>query len=185
MAVGGIVGTAISAVGSAVTQHVLTGTVNWKSVGVAAATGFVSGAVAATPLGKLGQKVVGGVIGGLTYAADCYVNNKAMKLDEAIVSVAAGVLAGRIGGAGANKKMVLSNAAKSTKQTIVREMRRANQKYAQKVIAAAISSRNDLFVNTALVASARFAAGTGVSNVGTGMWSRHSLFSNVPEWKPW
>ena len=47
MAVGGIIGAAVSAVSSAVTQQVLTGTVNWKSVGVAAVSGFVSGAVAA------------------------------------------------------------------------------------------------------------------------------------------
>jgi RHS repeat-associated protein len=149
MAVGGLIGAAISAVSSAVTQKALTGTVNWKSVGVAAASGFVSGAVAASPLGIVGQQIAGGVIGGLSYAADCYVNDKAMKLDEAILSVGMGVVSGRIGGSGANEKMVLSNAAKSAKQTIARESRRANQQYAQKVIAATISSRNNTFASTA------------------------------------
>ena len=185
MAVGGLIGAAISAVSSAVTQQALTGTVNWKSVGVAAASGFVSGAVAASPLGIVGQQIAGGVIGGLSYAADCYVNDKAMKLDEAILSVGMGVVSGRIGGSGANEKMVLSNAAKSVKQTIARESRRANQQYAQKVIAATISSRNNTFASTAWVASFRFAAGTGISNGATGKYSSLELFPNAPTWKPW
>ena len=185
MAVGGLIGAAISAVSSAVTQQALTGTVNWKSVGVAAASGFVSGAVAASPLGIVGQQIAGGVIGGLSYAADCYVNDKAMKLDEAILSVGMGVVSGRIGGSGANEKMVLSNAAKSAKQTIARESRRANQQYAQKVIAATISSRNNTFASTAWVASFRFAAGTGISNGATGKYSSLELFPNAPTWKPW
>ena len=185
MAVGGLIGAAISAVSSVVTQQALTGTVNWKSVGVATAAGFVSGAVAASPLGLVGQQVAGGVIGGLSYAADCYVNDKAMKLDEAVLSVGMGVISGRIGGSGANEKMALSNAAKSAKQTIVRETRRANQKYAQKVIAAAICSRNNAFATTAWVASFRFAAGTGVSNGVNGKYSSWGLFPDAPTWKPW
>ena len=185
MAVGGLIGAAISAVSSAVTQQALTGTVNWKSVGVAAATGFVSGAVAASPLGIVGQQVAGGVIGGLSYVADCYVNDKAMKLDEAVLSVGMGVISGRIGGPGANEKMVLSNAAKSAKQTIARETRRANQKYAQKVIAATISSRNNTFATTAWAASFRFAAGTGVSNGFNGSYSSWGWFPDAPTWKPW
>ena len=185
MAVGGLIGAAISAVSSAVTQQALTGTVNWKSVGVAAASGFVSGAVAASPLGVVGQQIAGGVIGGLSFAADCYVNDKAMKLDEAILSVGMGVVSGRIGGPGANEKMVLSNAAKSAKQTIARESCRANQQYAQKVIAATISSRNNTFASTAWVASFRFAAGTSISNGATGKYSSLELFPNAPTWKPW
>ena len=51
MLVGGASSTVVSAVGSAATQKVLTGSVNWKSVAVAAGSGFVSGAVAASPLG--------------------------------------------------------------------------------------------------------------------------------------
>lgn len=34
-------------------------------------------------LSLLEQEVAGGVIGGLSYVADCYVNDKAMTLDEA------------------------------------------------------------------------------------------------------
>lgn len=185
MAVGGLIGTAISAVSSIVTQQRLTGTVNWKSVGVAAATGFVSGAVAASPLGIKAQQVAGGVIGGLSYVADCYANDKAMKLDEAILSVGMGSISGRIGGPGANEKMVLSNAAKSAKQTIARETRRTNQKYAPKVIASTISARNNTFASTAWVASFSFSVGSVVSNGVTGKYSSLGLLPNVPTWNPW
>ena len=51
-----------------------------------------------------------------------------MKLDEAGLSVGMGVISGRIGDSGANEKMVLSNAAKSAKQTIACETRKENQK---------------------------------------------------------
>ena len=185
MVIGGLIGTAISAISSAVTQQALTGTVNWKSVGVAAATGFVSGAIAASPLGLAGQMIAGGVIGGLSYAADSYVNDNEMKLDEALLSVGMGVVSGLIGGAGANKKMVLSNAAKSAKQTIAREGRRANQQYAQKVIASTISARNSMFSSTALNSSFKFAVGSGVSNGVTGIYSSLGWFPNLPAWKPW
>lgn len=174
---------AISAVSSAVTQKALTGTVNWKSVGVAAATGFVSGAIAASPLGLAGQVIAGGVTGGLSYAADCLVNNKAMKLDEAIVSVGMGAISGRIGGSGANQKMALTSVAKNAKQTIARETRRANQKYARKVIAATVKSRKNTFAKTAWSSSFRFALGTGVSNGISGKYSSLGRYPNAPRWK--
>ena len=183
MAIGGLIGSAISAVSSAVTQQALTGTVNWKSVGVAAVSGFISGAVAASPLGLGGQMVAGGIIGGLSYAADSYANDREMKLDEAILSVGMGVVSGRIGGAGANEKMLLSNAAQSANQTIAREIRRANQQYAQKAIASALSYRNNTVALSAWSASARFSAGIGVSNTGTWILGRMGLFPNAPVWK--
>ena len=184
MAIGGLIGAAIGAVSSAITQQALTGTVNWKSVGVAAATGFVSGAVAASPLKIVGQQIVGGVVGSLAYAVDCHVNNKAIKLDEAILSMGMGVVSGRIGGPGANENMLLSNTVKSVKQTIARETRRANQKYAQKSITAAVSSFKNTFSSTAWAASFRFAAGSGISNGVTGKYTTLGLFPDAPAWKP-
>ena len=55
--VGGIIGAAISAASSAVTQYVFTGSVNWKSVGVATVSGFISGAIATSPIGLIGQMI--------------------------------------------------------------------------------------------------------------------------------
>ena len=53
-------------------------------MGVAAVGGFVSGAVAASPLGLTGQIGVGAV----SYVADCKVNGSALKVDELAVSAA-------------------------------------------------------------------------------------------------
>ena len=69
--------------------------------------------------------------------------------------------------------------------SVARETRRANQKYAQKVIAATISSRNNTFAATAWAASFRFAAGTGVSNSINGSYSSWGWFPDAPTWKPW
>ena len=184
MAAGGLIGATISAVSSAVTQHAITGTVNWKSVGVAAASGFVSGAIAASPLGIFGQQVAGGVVGGLSYVADCYVNDKAIKLDEAVLAVGMGVFSAKIGGAGANQKMVLTNVYESTRNTIAREAYRANQKYAQKAVAAALSYRNNTIASTAWASGFRFVAGSEVSNAFNIGYSRWAPF-NTPIWKPW
>ena len=90
MAVGGLVGAGINFVSSIISQQQVNGTVSIKSAAVAAATGFLSGAISASPLGKVGQIIAGGVISGLSYAADCAVNNKAFNTTEAIVSVATG-----------------------------------------------------------------------------------------------
>ncbi len=164
MAVGALIGMAISAVSSAATQYSLNNEVNWASVGVAAALGFVSGAIAASPLGAVGQIIAGGIIGGVSYAADSAVNNTEMTWYGALVSVGMGAFSGFIGGKGANHKMSLTNTINNTNRTIEREMRRANQKYAQKAIAKIIFSRNNILELSVLSASARFAFGTGLTN---------------------
>ena len=185
MVVGGVVGAAISAVSSMMFQASQTGAINLKSVGVSFVAGFVSGAIAASPLGTAGQVVAGGVMGGLSYVADCYVNNKAMKLDEAILSVGAGALSGLIGGAGADKDDVLSTAYYGTKRIIEKQTHKANQKYAQKVITRAISSRNNVLESAALESTTRFTLGTFAYNFITEKLGRSGLFSNAPTWKPW
>lgn len=96
-----------------------------------------------------------------------------------------GVISGHIGGSGANENMFLSNAAKSAKQTIAREARRENQKYAQKVIAETIRSRNNIFATTAWSASFRFAVGTGISNGVSGHYGSWGWFPNAPTLKLW
>lgn len=185
MAVGGLIGMAISAVSSAATQKALTGSVNWKAVGVAAASGFVSGAIAASPLKIVGQQIAGGVIGGLSYVADCFVNDKAMKLDEAILSVGTGVLSGRLGGDGANKGKMLSDTIENVEQVISRELRRNNQKYAQKAIAKTVNSLNNTLELAAWSASSRFATGCGVSNGLNMKYGELGLFPEAPSCKPW
>ena len=113
---GGGIGMVIGAASSAITQYMFNGEINWKSVGVAAVGGFVSGAVAASPLGLTGQIGVGAV----SYVADCKVNGSALKVDELAVSAAAGAVSGGIGGSGANQYKALSNTIKTASKTTAR-----------------------------------------------------------------
>lgn len=180
MGVGGVIGAVVSAVSSAATQKVLTGTINWKSVAVAAGSGFISGAVAASPLGLGWQIGLGAVIGGVSYAVDCVVNNKSMKLDEMIVSVGMGAVSGRIGGPGANQNMVLTNTIKTSMKTTAIMSARNCVTYAAKRIAATNAWRNNILSVNVWSSSARFAAGTGVSNGVTNSWSKiKSWFSKL------
>ena len=185
MAIGGFIGAAVSAGTSALVQLAINGEVNLKSVGVAAISGFISGAIAASPLGLTGQMIAGGIIGGASYIADCYVNDTAITLDGAILSIGMGVLSGRIGGPGANEKNVLTNSILQLKKTIARETRRANQKYAQKAIAAMTSYVYNILDVSAFSSSVKFAAGCGVSSAVTTGYANYRLFQNWPSWKFW
>ena len=120
MAAGGGIGMVIGAASSAITQYMFNGEINWKSVGVAAVGGFVSGAVAASPLGLTGQIGVGAAVGAVSYVADCKVNGSALKVDELAVSAEAGAVSGRIGGSGANQYKALSNTIKTASKTTAR-----------------------------------------------------------------
>ena len=171
MAIGGLIGAGVSAISSAITQKVFTGSVNLKSVAVAAVSGFVSGAIAASPLGLCGQIISGGAIGCLSYVVDSHVNNQKISVGGVVVSAVAGAISGRIGGKGANNNRVLTNTLDSAKKSIEREFRRNNQVYAQKVIAKTVSSATNTFSVSAWCSSARFAAGCGVSNVVANLFS--------------
>ena len=171
MAIGGIIGAAINTVSSIVTQKSQSDEINWKSVLVATATGFASGAVAASPLGTIGQTIVGGLVSGLSYVADCCVNDQPVQSDEVLVSSISGAASGIISGPGVNYEKVLTNAIKSTKKTILRESRRANQKYAQKTISKAIAYRNNLLSYKALGGSIMFTATSFASNAICGWYN--------------
>lgn len=100
-----------------------------------------------------------------------------IKLDEVIIATASGAISGLIGGSGANENLVLTNAIKGTKQAVTRELRRANQKYAQKVIASAISRRNGLLTSAISSASTKFGVGAGVANATIEEYKTIDLFS--------
>lgn len=193
MAVGALIGAAVSAVSSVVTQKALTGEVNWKSVGVSAVTGFVSGAVAASPLGLAGQMIAGGIIGGSSYVADCYVNNRAMRLDEGLLSIGMGVVSGRIGGAGANEGKIITNTIESAKKTISKEIRRSvtNPSYAKKAISSAKFVKSSIISSAAINSSVRFAAGCGIANGVVTYYHKKSSNDKYEKyvekisWKPW
>ena len=185
MLVGGLIGSAVSATSSMLTQQALTGTINWKSVGVAAASGFVSGAIAASPIGLPGQIIAGGIIGGVSYAVDSYVNDVAITLDGMILSVGMGAVSGLIGGSGANKNNTLTTTITTLKKTIAREARRANQTYAQKAVSSAVSYAGNILSTTAWSSSVKFAAGCGIANGATVAYSENRLLVDWPSFVPW
>ena len=176
MAAGGGIGMVIGAASSAITQYMFNGEINWKSVGVAAVGGFVSGAVAASPLGLTGQIGVGAAVGAVSYVTDCKVNGSALKVDELAVSAAAGVVSGGIGGSGANQYKALSNTIKTASKTTARFTRLISTKgsasLAAKRIAEAKMWRDTVLKGTTWISSIKFAAGTGTSNVIAQLWTK-------------
>ena len=173
---GGGIGMVIGAASSAITQYMFNGEINWKSVGVAAVGGFVSGAVAASPLGLTGQIGVGAAVGAVSYVADCKVNGSALKVDELAVSAAAGAVSGGIGGSGANQYKALSNTIKTASKTTARFTRLISTKgsasLAAKRIAEAKMWRDTVLKGTTWISSIKFAAGTGTSNVIAQLWTK-------------
>ena len=176
MAAGGGIGMVIGAASSAITQYMFNGEINWKSVGVASVGGFVSGAVAASPLGLTGQIGVGAAVGAVSYVADCKVNGSVLKVDELAVSAAAGAVSGGIGGSGANQYKALSNTIKTASKTTARFTRLISTKgsasLAAKRIAEAKMWRDTVLKGTTWISSIKFAAGTGTSNVIAQLWTK-------------
>ena len=185
MAIGGLIGMFVSAASSALTQKAINGEVNWKSVGVAAASGFISGAIAASPLGLTGQIIAGGIIGAASYTADCYVNDMALTPEGFVWSVAMGCLSGRIGEPGANEHNALTNSILHLGKVATREARRQNQTYAQKAIASATSYVINILEASSWEATFRFSAGCGVANGVTTWISNHRILPDWMSWKPW
>jgi len=183
MAIGGVIGAVVSSASSIITQKALTGSVNWKSVGVAAVSGLVSGAVAASPIGIGGQIAIGGALGGVSYIADSYVNQKSMYLGEAGLSIMMGMASGAIGGPGANKGMVLSDTIEFVGKTAAREARRQNQTYAAKALTRATAYGTNILSSTAWEASIRFSAGCGVSSGVTTAASNSGILSWCRFWE--
>ena len=157
-------------------MRVDTGGQIWITLGIMAVGGFVSGAVAASPLGLTGQIGVGAAVGAVSYVADCKVNGSALKVDELAVSAAAGAVSGRIGGSGANQYKALSNTIKTASKTTARFTRLISTKgsasLAAKRIAEAKMWRDTVLKGTTWISSIKFAAGTGTSNVIVQLWTK-------------
>ena len=176
MLVGGTVGFLISGGASMFTQYMATGEINWKSVGVAAATGFVDGAVAASPLGVIGQTIAVGLIGGASYWADCRANGDTFKWADCFMEAGAGALAGYIGGPGANENFVLNDSANLTKKTVARASRKQNRKAADKSVAKALRYQSYTYWNSALSTGYKYTVGTYLAS---GIMQTYKYISSI------
>ena len=110
MLIGGIVGSIVNATISAFTQYAFNGSVDLRKVKTAALVGFVGGAVFASPLGIQGQRIAGGIIGGVSYLMGQIAIGEPINGVALGVSVVAGVFCGQLGGPGANEGCLLSDA---------------------------------------------------------------------------
>ena len=108
--------------------------VNWKKVGVSAASGAASGFVASTGVGLIGQVGLNAGISAATYAADAKLNGEEITMKGLIDNAVAGGISGLIGGRGANVKG-MRPVWNSANKGITRELRRRNVEYAAKRIA--------------------------------------------------
>ena len=134
MFIGAAIGAAVGGAVSAISQYAATGKIDWKVVGVNAASGAISGALASTGIGLVASIGANAVLGGITYAAEQIVKGEKITIGGVIAGTISGGIGGAIGGKGANAK-ALSATWKSTKKVIIREGRRQNRKYASKQIA--------------------------------------------------
>ena len=120
--VGAVIGAVINASVSAISQKVTEGSVNWLEVGVSAATGALSGAVAATGIGALGSGAINAAIDGTEYLVTQSINGE--EIDEktlfatmAIGAVTAGkgINSSKLKGIYSHSKSVLKSAVSDRK----------------------------------------------------------------------
>ena len=134
MLIGATVGAVVGGAVSAISQYATIGKVNWGVVGVNAASGAISGALASTGIGLVASVGINAALGGGTYVAEQAIKGEKVTVGGVVAGTVACGIGGAIGGKGAKGKG-LSAAWESVSKGISREMRRANVKYATKQIA--------------------------------------------------
>ena len=168
MAIGGLIGAVTSAVATIVTSVASHEEVNWGSVAVSAGAGFVSGALAASPLNATGQVIAGAIIGGVSYTAEKIIKHEKIEVDELAVSILAGGVSGWIGKAGANENHLLTRTIENTQKTIAKETARSATKggtmYAVKAISKAKTYAAETIIRKCVPAGLRFGLGVGASS---------------------
>ena len=121
--IGAAAGAIISGAISAISQGIENGwdNINWGSVGVAAATGAISGGLAATGVGVVGQTIANSVIGAVSAGVDTYVSSGGeATVSEYLTNIAVGgvlgAVSGKIGGAGTGTKHMSASAGRVLKK---------------------------------------------------------------------
>ena len=136
--IGAAVGAIISA-GFELADQLISGTkiedVDWKDVGIAAASGAITGFVASTPLGLGGQVLVNAVVSTAGYIVDeATTENGEITAEGIFESAAVGAVSGFIGGRGTDMRG-LRSLWKTAGKGLAREARRKNTQYAARQIA--------------------------------------------------
>ena len=148
MAVGGAIGAGISAISSALTQKAFNGSINWKSVGVAAASGFVSGALAASPLSKTAITIISVGVDVVSYGADCLATGEDFDAGALVVSVGTGLfLNSKWGDNGLNYNNKLEQVVDYADDVISRGSKKGANQYRKNAANSARNYRNNYLTN--------------------------------------
>ena len=156
IALGAVIGGAVSAVTSVAEQKKEDGEVNWEEVAVDAAWGALDGGISASPLGFVGKTIASGVISAGQSITDQYFDSDSKEefdlsdVDylEVGTSVAIDVGFSLMNMEKTNSTKELNKVVSSLDDKIVRETRRANQKVADKRIAEASLSKSNAIWGT-------------------------------------
>jgi len=159
---GAIIGAVINTLVSYVTAQMAGEEFSLADAGVAFVSGAITGAVAATGLGVLGQAAVGGLVGFGGSVANNVLEGESISWKSATINGIAGVVGGFIGGDGIRKaggkldvaKKALDYAtslkdsgAKMVRNTVTKNLKNAANKYA------------DVYATESLITLGRFYAG--------------------------
>ena len=127
MVAGAAIGSALNVGFYAWGQMMSGGEIDMRDVAVAAATGFVGGALAASPLGFGAEVAASAVVGVGGYALECCLKEEEMTAEGTAISAVSGAIGGLIGGKGANNGFEISQKMMQFDTAVEREARRANQ----------------------------------------------------------
>ena len=163
MLAGGVIGAAISAVTSIAVQYGSEGSVSWGSVAVAAGSGFVSGAMAASPLNRKWQAAAGAIISSVSYVADCLVNDNEPEIGGLIVAGLAGGVTGYMGGDGSNIDHNMSSSVTSLAKKITKQSYKKQTTYRKTQRANDIKALYNVFANEGAAGSAIFSINNWIS----------------------
>ena len=163
MLAGGVIGAAISAVTSIAVQYGSEGSVSWGSVAVAAGSGFVSGAMAASPLNRKWQAAAGAIISSVSYVADCLVNDNEPEIGGLIVAGLAGGVTGYMGGDGSNIDHNMSSSVTSLAKKITKQSYKKQTTYRKTQRANDIKALYNVFANEGAAGSAIFSISNWIS----------------------
>lgn len=137
MAIGGVIGSVTGVLTTVYMDLAFTGMVDYKSVIVSAASGFIGGAISASPLKLTGQLVVGALVDTTSYVVEQKWTGNTISVLGLTTTALFSCSSTYIGSRGVTLNCELNKVYNDVSETIARESRRSNQNYAQKVIATA------------------------------------------------
>lgn len=149
MAAGGVIGAGISVASSMLSQSIIEGKVDWRKVAVAAGTGFVSGAITASPLGVWGQRIANWVISAGSYGAECYFTDESFTWYGFATCMAFDVVSFELTISPNTYFKKVEQAGMEFDNIVAREIRRTNANYANKVISSSLKAfKENIFMIT-------------------------------------